>query len=157
MLVVSSALESVVPEQPSSMLPDLDSDAAIGKRLALIRVGLGMTQAGFAASLNVSPRSYQHYEKGTRSISAELLRQLRTSHGLAPNWVLLGQGLPREGQDAEALAAFVEELVAHLAATQVTLPPKNQGKIISGWWKALRDGTRVGMPDVRHWVDLLKE
>ncbi|WP_410219116.1 hypothetical protein [Paracoccus sp. (in: a-proteobacteria)] len=55
------------------------------------------------------------------------------------------------------MAAFVEELGAHLVATQASLPPKNQGKIISGWWKALRDGTRVGMPDVMHWVDLLKE
>lgn len=136
---------------------DPDSDAAIGARLALIRVGLGLTQAVFAASLGVSPRSYQHYEKGTRSISSEILRRLRATYGLAPGWVLLGQGLPREEEDAEALAGFVEELGAHLLATRASLPPRNLGRIVSGWWKALRDGTRVGMPEVRHWIDLLKE
>ena len=144
-------------DMPSRTLADSGSDVSIGSRLALTRIGLGMTQAGFAASLGVSPRSYHHYEKGTRSISADLLRRLREVHGLHLNWVLQGQGLPREGEDAEALAAFVEELGAHLATTQTSLPPKNLGKIVSGWWKALQDGTRVGMPDVRHWVDLLKE
>lgn len=134
-----------------------DSDAAIGSRLELIRLGLGMTQARFAATINVSPRSYHHYEKGTRSISTEVLRQLRDIHHLDFNWVLSGRGFPKDGEDAEALADFISELRQHLAATRTELRPENEGKIAARWLHALRDGRRLEMLDIRYWVDLLKE
>lgn len=123
----------------------------------MVRVGFGMTQAQFAKSIGVSPRSYQHYEKGSRSISAEILRRLRTMHRLDLNWILLGRGLPREGDDAAALAQFVEELSAHLSSTQCVLPSREMGKIVSRWWSALQDGTRIEMREVTFGVDLLRE
>lgn len=145
----------------NALLPQLDdknaSDSAIGTRLTMIRVGFGMTQAQFAKSIDVSSRSYQHYEKGSRSISAEILRRLRAVHRLDLNWVLLGRGLPREGDDAAALAQFVEELGAHLSSTQSVLPSRGMSKIVSRWWSALQGGTRIEMRDVKFWVDLMRE
>lgn len=134
-----------------------NSDAAIGARLALIRIGFGMTQASFASSIGVSQRSYFHYEKGTRSLSTEMLRRLRAVHGLNLMWVMFGEGLPRDGEDSEALSAFVEELSAHLSSTKTELPSRGYSKIVSRWFKALRGGQRVEMRDVEHWVDLLRE
>lgn len=139
------------------VVDDVDSDVAIGSRLALVRVGLGMTQASFAESLGVSPRSYFHYEKGTRGLSTEILRRLRVAHGLNLMWVLYGEGLPRDGEDAEALAQFVKDLSALLSASEAVLPPEGLGKIVSRWWNALKGGTRIDMKDVRFWIDLLKQ
>lgn len=116
-----------------------------------------MTQASFASSIGVSPRSYFHYEKGTRSLSTETLRQLRAVHGLNLMWVIFGEGLPRDGEDAEALSTFFEELSAHLSSTNTELPSRGLGKIVMHWFHALRGGQRVEMREVGHWIDLLKE
>lgn len=136
---------------------DLSTDAAIGERLALIRIGFGMTQASFASSIGVSQRSYFHYEKGTRSLSTETLRRLRAVHNLNLMWILYGEGLPRDGEDAEALSAFVEELSDHLFSINTDLPSRGYRKIVSRWLSALKGGQRIEMQDVKHWVDLLRE
>ncbi len=147
-----------MPISTNATIDDKHSDdVAIGSRLALIRIGFGMTQASFASSIGVSHRSYFHYEKGTRSLSAETLRRLRAVHGLNLMWVMYGEGLPRDGEDAQALSDFVEELSDHLSSTNTELPSKGYGKIVSRWFGALKGGQRVEMRDVRHWVDLLKE
>lgn len=134
-----------------------DSDVAIGRRLEWVRLGLGMTQVQFSASIGVSPRSLHYYERGTRSVPADVLRQLRRVHGLDLMWVLVGRGLPREGEDDHALAEFVTHLSAEISGSEAVLPPESWGKIVSRWFRALHSGRRVAMKDVRDWVDLLKE
>lgn len=142
---------------PGHTEPDPASDEAIGSRLAIIRVGLGMTQAKFAQTIGVSPRSYFHYEKGTRSLTADKLRRLREVHQLNLHWVLFGEGLPLEGHNAEAVAEFAAELSAYLKSTQTVLPVSAHQKIIARWQTALRNGQRLEIPEVAHWVDLMRE
>ncbi len=89
--------------------------------------------------------------------AAKVLRQLRNVHHLDFNWVLSGRGFPKDGEDAAALGDFISELRQHLTATRTDLRPENEGKIVSRWLRAIRDGRRLEMLDVRFWVDLLKE
>lgn len=116
-----------------------------------------MTQAKFAQTIGVSPRSYFHYEKGTRSLTADKLRRLREVHQLNLHWVLFGEGLPVEGHDAEAVAKFAAELSAYLQSTQAALPESAHQKIMTRWQIALRKGKRLKMPEVAHWVDLIRD
>ncbi|MFS4439628.1 helix-turn-helix domain-containing protein [Paracoccaceae bacterium GXU_MW_L88] len=134
-----------------------EDDVSIGARLALIRASLGMTQVNFAKSIDVSLRSYHHYEKGTRSLSADILRKLRAEYGLNMNWLLLGQGLPYDGEDTAAAVDFIEELNAYLLASQTTLSPESQKRIFAKWLKSLREGYRTDMREVKAWVDLLSD
>ncbi|WP_072298669.1 helix-turn-helix transcriptional regulator [Paracoccus sp. SM22M-07] len=95
--------------------PDLGSDKAIGFRLAAFRISLGVTQTEFAQTLGISPRSYSYYETGRSSLTADKLRRLREVHQLNLHWVLLGEGRPIDGPDAEAAAKCVPKVAAEMA------------------------------------------
>ena len=66
------------------------SDAAIGQRLRELRETRKLAQHAFAAILGVSPRTYQNYERGERTVSKEILVALREKFGFDANLILFG-------------------------------------------------------------------
>ncbi len=121
-----------------SSLTSETSDGQIGRRLSAIRVGEGLSQAKFAASLGVSHRTYCNIENGTRDPSAAVIKKLFDVYQLAPNWVLLGRGLPRQGEESEALFQFLEQLDQYHAAYHNDEPSRKKNRIAVKWLETLR-------------------
>ena len=67
-----------------------EKDLFLGKRLNLLRDKYSITQGVFAKRLNISLRTYQHYEKGERSISKQVLYRLAKDLNVDLNWLLTG-------------------------------------------------------------------
>lgn len=59
-------------------------DIHAGKRLALIRKELGMTQHEFAECFNVPQGSLANYERGAREIPISLLKDLYIKKNISP-------------------------------------------------------------------------
>lgn len=110
----------------------------IGARLLTLRLDASMTQAQFADALGVSPRTYHHYERGTRSVSAEILISLHEVFGVDPSWVLLGIGLPKPSEEGRILAEFVADLSARLAVLDADARQVDRERLIEGWLFDLR-------------------
>ncbi|MGB0919862.1 MAG: XRE family transcriptional regulator [Alphaproteobacteria bacterium] len=72
----------------------------IGQRLTEIRQSRGDSQEGFAARLQVSPRTYQRYEAGDALPKAQCFQSL-ADLGVNLDWLLAGRGAP----DAPPLSA----------------------------------------------------
>ena len=105
----------------------------IGDRLLALRLEQSMTQAQFARSLKISARTYYDYERGTRSISAEVLVSIYEVYGVSPNWILLGEGLPTPGQAGQELANFLAQLGAELTALEEQVSTDRAAEIIDRW------------------------
>lgn len=62
---------------------------SVGRRLAEARQTAGLSQKEFAIKLGVPLRSYQHYERGEREVSAVLIKALYTVFRIDPIWLLI--------------------------------------------------------------------
>ena len=85
------------------MLMSMDwNDIEIGNRLKEVRNREGSSQANFAASLGISLRAYQGYERGENIIPTEAVRELLKLYGMNPSWILTGRG-PQQWLDVEMI------------------------------------------------------
>lgn len=66
--------------------------SAVGVRLKRVRERHGLSQEAMAASLGVSLRGWQNYERGQRAASDVLIRALWSTYGIDPVWLLTGEG-----------------------------------------------------------------
>lgn len=123
----------------------------MGSRLLALRLERSMTQAQFADSIGISPRTYHHYEKGTRSVSAEAVLALHEVYGVSPNWILLGDQPPKQSEEGKALAAFVTQLHEHLLARGEKIPAEKAAKIYEQWLRSFRDGHVLAIDSVSDW------
>ena len=64
-----------------------DKRAALGARLAIVRVEAGLTQDSFAKSIGLSPRAYHYYERGQRSMPIEAIDRIGEVYGVDMNWL----------------------------------------------------------------------
>ncbi len=111
-----------------------------------------MTQAQFADAIGISPRTYHHVERGTRNISSDVVLRLHDLFGVDPTWLLLGLGLPRAGEEGEALADFVMQL----GNLEEDLPPESTAEIVRRWFEELKRGRKLEIEDVQIWIDFLR-
>lgn len=104
----------------------------IGSRLAELRAHLGKTQVEMARAIEVSPRTYQNYERGEREISATVVRSIYKVFSVDPIWLLDGEpGLQKVRQaelDIDLLQVILEEIERKLATLkkQLTADKKAQ-------------------------------
>jgi len=115
-----------------------NSNKEIGIRFSCVRVGEGLSQADFAASLGISLRTCAHIEAGTRPPSAETVLALHRAYNIQPNWVLLGVGLPEMGEDSKALNDFLDELEMYIEETNTSISYAAKNKLIAKWHETLR-------------------
>ena len=67
--------------------------AETGKRIKAIREAKGMTQMGFAEKLNISRSYMSKIEKGTKTVSLDLLIEIAVYGGVTLDYLALGQSL----------------------------------------------------------------
>lgn len=132
------------------------TDSQIGRRLSAIRVGEGLSQAQFAASIGVSHRTYCNIENGTRAPSSAVVTKLFEVYQLEPKWVLLGRGLPRQGEESEALYQFLEELDQYHTAHHNGEPSEKKNRIAVKWLETLHSTRGSLNSELEFIFDLIK-
>ena len=70
----------------------------IGTRLVEVRKATDLTQAAFAAKLDISPRAYTSYELGERDLPLAVALRLHQLFNVSADWLLFGEG-NREAED----------------------------------------------------------
>lgn len=89
-------LSELIPNGPHDagtvVQTDEISNQAIGKRLRSARGE--RSRKVFAAELGISPTTLFRYEKGDRSIDADVIANVCKTFGIDPRWLLLGDGTP---------------------------------------------------------------
>lgn len=113
-------------------------DAAL--RLKEIRGSKGVSQSKFARYLEISLRSYQYYENGTRPLPIDVLRRLAEA-GMNIHWLLTGEGerdVPAQ-EEVEQLKAMVEYWQANYQMAETALKIVRQ-RITETYGKESADG-----------------
>lgn len=105
----------------------------IGSRLAALRAHLGKTQVEMARAIEVSPRTYQNYERGEREVSATVVRSIYRAFAIDPIWLLDGEpGAPKVRQpepDIDLLQVILEEIERKLGAMKKQLVPIKKARL----------------------------
>src|SRR5262245_61891526 len=81
----------------------------VGRRIALLRRRLGLTQVAFARQAGISRNALLEYERGTRVPKAANLARIAEAGAVSVDWLLNGQR-PRAGGREDALEAAVVAL-----------------------------------------------
>lgn len=102
-----------------SRLASRSLNAATGTRLAIFRQRTGLTQKEFGATVELSLRGYQNYERGDRELPAVIISRLHKMWRMDPVWLLDGPDdrspFYTTDVDLQLLAAIHRELAARLA------------------------------------------
>lgn len=69
----------------------MHTEKSLGKRLQQVRKALGYTQSGISDVVGSKMRSWQEYEKGSRTPGGQVFAGL-VNIGVNANWVLTGEG-----------------------------------------------------------------
>lgn len=73
-----------------SILSTDEINLAMGRRLMAVRSMCGLTQFEFADQLQISPRAYANYERGSREMPAMMFKLLRDAFDIDPLWLIEG-------------------------------------------------------------------
>ncbi|MBM4017942.1 MAG: LexA family transcriptional regulator [Planctomycetes bacterium] len=110
-----------------------ENQPQLSERLKALRemVYGGRGRAKFARALNVSPSTYNYYEKG-RQPPADLLARAAEVTGADLTWLLTGQGEPFPGRAAQGtdktLSHPAQEILARFPAAIAAGPPGEPGR-----------------------------
>lgn len=127
----------------------------LGARLAIARREIGISQAKFAKAIGLSPRAYQSYESGERSIPVEALVALQATFQTDLEWVLSGRVGYRPQHDLAAFQKFYVDLDRYLIEKGIRLRSESRGAIVARWYKGVLDGKPVKMDQVHTWIELV--
>lgn len=109
-------------------------DVEVGERLKVVREKARLLQPEFAQRLGLAPRTYQNYEIGERTISAEAIKALYEMFGVDPVWLLSGPGNdPRSIKTPtkpDLLAEIIIKVEQHLARSRLKLPLEKKARLI---------------------------
>jgi len=134
-----------------------DPVLALGSRLAVVRSETKMTQAEFAATLNISARAYHLYECGKRSMPAPVLMQVSKLYTVDMNWLMLGLGTAKLMENhSDETKEFVLSLLRYLDRTETKLKNESLAALISSWINRLLKGEKVDIASVDYSIDVLK-
>lgn len=64
----------------------------IGKNIKKIRLLLDITQVDFAQSIHITQSALSKIEKGTDTISVEILENIAKTYGVTLDWLILDKG-----------------------------------------------------------------
>ncbi len=78
----------------------------LGERIALLRRGMGWSQAELARQLHISPSAVGMYEQGRREPSLEGLVGLSKAFGVSADYLLTGQ--PVNSRDEQVMAGLLQ-------------------------------------------------
>lgn len=110
-------------------------DVEIGERLKVVREKARLLQPEFALRLGLASRTYQNYEIGERTISAEAIKALYEMFGVDPVWLLSGPGNdPRSIKTptrADLLVEIIIKVEQHLAKNRLKLPLEKKARLIA--------------------------
>lgn len=67
-----------------------DEQILLGARLAISRLGAGLSQQRAASYIGVAHYAYMDFERGKKAIPAAALVRLQKAFGIDATWVLLG-------------------------------------------------------------------
>lgn len=107
---------------------------ALGKRLALIRDGLRLSQKQMGDAIGSSDKALANWERGVRELPSAIAAQLNVLYDVDANWLLTGE---RKGVDVGALEQIISGVEALLAKRGQQLPPEKKAKLIAyvyGQW-----------------------
>lgn len=82
------------------------TQAAIGRRLALMRQVLGLAQGEFALKAGLKPNAYNQYEMGKKRPSIEAALALCDAYDLTLDWIYRGEASGLRYQTVEAMKAL---------------------------------------------------
>jgi transcriptional regulator with XRE-family HTH domain len=109
-------------------------DVEVGERLKVVREKARLLQPEFAQRLGLAPRTYQNYEIGERTISAEAIKALYEMFSVDPVWLLSGPGNdPRSIKTPtrpDLLAEIIIKVEQHLARNRLKLPLEKKARLI---------------------------
>ena len=109
-------------------------DVEVGERLKAVRDNSRLPQSEFAQRLGLAPRTYQNYEIGERTISAEAIKALYEMFSVDPVWLLSGPGNdPRSIKTPtkpDLLAEIIIKVEQHLAKNRLKLPLEKKARLI---------------------------
>ncbi|WP_051749225.1 helix-turn-helix domain-containing protein [Nevskia soli] len=109
-------------------------DVEVGERLKAVREKARLLQPEFAQRLGLAPRTYQNYEIGERTISAEAIKALYEMFSVDPVWLLSGPGNdPRSIKTPtkpDLLAEIIIKVEQHLAKNRLKLPLEKKARLI---------------------------
>lgn len=109
-------------------------DVEVGERLKVVREKARLLQPEFAQRLGLAPRTYQNYEIGERTISAEAIKALYEMFSVDPVWLLSGPGTdPRSIKTPtkpDLLAEIIIKVEQHLAKHRLKLPLEKKARLI---------------------------
>lgn len=91
-------------------------DRQVGLRLKLARKAMGFkTALEFSRKIGMPKSTYSQHEKGSRSLTAELLIKYSEQLEIAPGWLLTGIGHPcPNSRNKEGRKKFIDEEVVRL-------------------------------------------
>jgi len=126
-----------------SSISSQQDNVDLGRRLFAVRSRLQMAQPAFAASIGLSPRAYQNYERGERELPAVALRSLYLNHQVSPVWLLTGEeDHSIDGSlDGAKLQSILEAVESRLQIMKRVLPPGKKAKLVSLLYTHLSDRT----------------
>jgi len=68
----------------------IESNEAVGARLARARAIIGLDKKTFAERAGISPQAYGPFENGVRPVSLEAAKRLRKTYGLSLEFIYFG-------------------------------------------------------------------
>ncbi len=74
----------------------------IGRRLADVRRRLDLSQAEFAAKLDVPMHTYRNWERGLRDVPLQIVENLNQNFRVDPLWLICGEAAARRRRSAMA-------------------------------------------------------
>jgi transcriptional regulator with XRE-family HTH domain len=84
----------------------------VGRRIALLRQRLGLSQIAFARQAGISRNALLDYERGSRVPKSANLGRIAETAGCSIDWLLNGQGSRADARDDAAFEAAVLALRA---------------------------------------------
>lgn len=112
------------PTKVRASAPD-PIDVAVGARIRLKRIELGLSQGSLADALGLSFQQVQKYERGNNRISASMLVKA-AAHLNVPASSLLGEGEGDVGHPNPALSLLSQPGTAFFLATYCKLSPRER-------------------------------
>lgn len=144
------------PKLDTRLLVEDGSNAAMGARLAIIRHEIGKTQLELAAELNVSPRSYHHYEKGGRGCPADKLAILASKYGIDLNWLVLGIEQEPSPNEMALMEDFAIELDRALSEDKISLSTSQRKAVLAKWLQGRQHRRIEKQDDVKIWIEMVR-
>lgn len=93
-----------------------------------------MSRGQFAVSIDVSPRTYQNYERGEREAPASVMRRVNETYGASLSWLLGGDGADeskRSSIDVQLLERLLAEVDSRLRKSGRKFSTEKKAQVVA--------------------------